>query len=581
MVSYNVVHTTPDVRSALTGLRNALSSDGQLFLIESCRNETWATLCWGVLDGWWYANDSDVRPCDPMLEHHQWSSVLREVGLRCVFKCPRDTERDEQSYVEKFLFVCVGGAARTLGGGDGSDATRVETALLEQASDVIDTTPTAARDWWHHWTTDRLLTSAAAAAQAAVPASPTSIVYENHNDNDGDDDDDARQVAHIANEVAAVWQFLLHQPTLDRDTSFNDLGGESLVNVRMVALLRERLGVQLSLTAIYGYPTVNLLSTHITRQLRDQSDNNNDNNGDNNNVIVYMFSGQGASTMSDEQRSYAAAAQQICGGLEIDAALRDAERRECAGTTQQAIVAMHAAQWQARRARDTDVCVGLSVGELGSLIGAGVLSATIGVELARARGEAMARAAAALDDDGAMMTVRGVTRAQLDAAIARDSVDDVFVANRLDRDTFVLSGVRGALERVRQHSTIDGARWRMLSVPMACHSPLMRGAAVEFARVVERRRHEFASPRCTLLLTTGDGVRRFGPEHSGALVADALAAGSIAAPLDWYAMLSLLFNNNGVHSSSSSSSSSRLQFVELGVGQQLSTLAARFMSSRQ
>ena len=104
IVSYNVIHTTQSIIESVLNLKSCMADDGKIFIIESAKNETWATLAWGILDGWWYFKDYDLRPAEPMMEPEKWERVLKSVGFQSVITCPSKSE--ERKHVEKFLFLC-------------------------------------------------------------------------------------------------------------------------------------------------------------------------------------------------------------------------------------------------------------------------------------------------------------------------------------------------------------------------------------------------------------------------------------------------------------------------------------------
>ena len=104
IVSYNVIHTTRSITESVLNLKSCLTGDGKLFIIESARNETWATLAWGILDGWWYFEDYELRPSEPMMDPEKWEQVLERVGFQSITTCP--SKNDERSHVQKFLFLC-------------------------------------------------------------------------------------------------------------------------------------------------------------------------------------------------------------------------------------------------------------------------------------------------------------------------------------------------------------------------------------------------------------------------------------------------------------------------------------------
>ncbi|MHB2017841.1 MAG: amino acid adenylation domain-containing protein, partial [Candidatus Xenobia bacterium] len=68
--------------------------------------------------------------------------------------------------------------------------------------------------------------------------------------------------------IAAVWEDVLHLRGIGRDESFFHLGGNSLLAVRLQAELRRRLGIEISISAFYGAPTVEALAAGRTESGR-------------------------------------------------------------------------------------------------------------------------------------------------------------------------------------------------------------------------------------------------------------------------------------------------------------------------
>src|SRR5207237_4712933 len=73
--------------------------------------------------------------------------------------------------------------------------------------------------------------------------------------------------------VAGVWQEVLQQTVLSRNTNFFDLGGYSLLALRITARLRQELNVTLPVRALFNKPTVAELASEID-VLRGASGNN-------------------------------------------------------------------------------------------------------------------------------------------------------------------------------------------------------------------------------------------------------------------------------------------------------------------
>ncbi len=78
----------------------------------------------------------------------------------------------------------------------------------------------------------------------------------------------------LERDIAAVWEELLHFQGIGRDESFFHVGGNSLLAVRLQFALRERLGLEFTLSEFYARPTIEALTAgdrtaHVQEAVRD------------------------------------------------------------------------------------------------------------------------------------------------------------------------------------------------------------------------------------------------------------------------------------------------------------------------
>jgi acyl carrier protein len=59
--------------------------------------------------------------------------------------------------------------------------------------------------------------------------------------------------------IAAAWQEVLDRPSVGLDDNFFDLGGSSVHVIHVLALLRERLNVEIAVLDLFRYPTIRSL----------------------------------------------------------------------------------------------------------------------------------------------------------------------------------------------------------------------------------------------------------------------------------------------------------------------------------
>jgi acyl carrier protein len=64
-----------------------------------------------------------------------------------------------------------------------------------------------------------------------------------------------------------IWIELLGEDKIQSDDDFNSLGGESLLAIQMINLVKKRIGFQLEIADTFGYPTLGALAVFITDEL--------------------------------------------------------------------------------------------------------------------------------------------------------------------------------------------------------------------------------------------------------------------------------------------------------------------------
>ena len=70
----------------------------------------------------------------------------------------------------------------------------------------------------------------------------------------------------VGKNIASVWKSLLNVGEIDPADNFFDLGGHSLLAIQSCRRLSESSGYEISVTDIYGYPTLSLLAEHISQK---------------------------------------------------------------------------------------------------------------------------------------------------------------------------------------------------------------------------------------------------------------------------------------------------------------------------
>lgn len=220
-----------------------------------------------------------------------------------------------------------------------------------------------------------------------------------------------------------------------------------------------------------------------------------------------LFPGQGSQT--PEMRETVARERPDLLGLVVEAVGEDPFPRVDEGTAfaQPAIFCASLAGWHALGAPKAEFMAGHSLGELGALVAAGVLSEADGTRLVALRGKLMQEAGEKAGDGG-MLALLGAGAADQAGGLA--AAHGLSVANDNSPQQVVLSGERARLPEAAEAAKELGLRAKELPVTGAFHSPMMASAVPGFeAALAEAEVRE--TPTTVLSAVTAapfDDVRR-------------------------------------------------------------------------
>ncbi|MBZ5509053.1 MAG: SDR family NAD(P)-dependent oxidoreductase, partial [Acidobacteriia bacterium] len=85
-IAANVLHATPNIRQTLRNAKAVLKNQGVLLLNEISTWSLFNHLTFGLLEGWWLNEDTELRlPGSPGLSTEKWREVLAEEGFESIF----------------------------------------------------------------------------------------------------------------------------------------------------------------------------------------------------------------------------------------------------------------------------------------------------------------------------------------------------------------------------------------------------------------------------------------------------------------------------------------------------------------
>ena len=97
ILGFNVVHVSPRIRDTVRNLQSLLVPGGILALLETVNPLRWNDMIWGLADGWWLYEDTDLRNGSPLLRLPQWKQALSGLGFGGVKVIPEEPSRAAQA----------------------------------------------------------------------------------------------------------------------------------------------------------------------------------------------------------------------------------------------------------------------------------------------------------------------------------------------------------------------------------------------------------------------------------------------------------------------------------------------------
>lgn len=216
VVATNVIHATSDLPEVLRNVRERMAPGGIFVLNEITSLQDYATLTFGLTEGWWLSVDPYRIPDSPLVSGEYWQRLLLEAGFRAV----RAHGGDDQQVI---VAVAPGLADDGVAGAEVA-ATRVSEAVAE-------TIPQAVRS------------GVPVAAPAIDPAAGETVV-----------------AGYIRRVIAEVMQ--AEEDEIDFDQPFNEYGIDSLIALELLKPFRADLGY-LPATVLFEYPTIRRLAQHF------------------------------------------------------------------------------------------------------------------------------------------------------------------------------------------------------------------------------------------------------------------------------------------------------------------------------
>ncbi|MBT6119011.1 MAG: SDR family NAD(P)-dependent oxidoreductase, partial [Rhodospirillaceae bacterium] len=219
VLAANVLHATRRMARSLGHAARLLRPRGWLVVNEAVAAEPFTTFTFGLLDGWWLAEDDQRLPHAPLLSADGWLGALADAGFGQARVLPGPASEPAVDGMRVIVAESAG------------------LALVENVKREAAQTP---------------VVRPAAAAPEARPTNPRI-------------EDDRDRIAALERRVIAEVATAVELPdaAFDATLPFASLGIDSILAVAVVRHLNDRLGVTLRATDLFNYPDARRLTAHL------------------------------------------------------------------------------------------------------------------------------------------------------------------------------------------------------------------------------------------------------------------------------------------------------------------------------
>ena len=208
VIATNVIHATGNIHNTVNNIYNLLSDDGIVVLNEVTQRQDFATLTFGLTEGWWLGNEEFRISNSPLLDINAWRDVLTQ----CRFE-------DIQSHGEEGQHVIVGHVGK-------KTATKPVAIHKELESNVV---------------------------KAQTKASSIDLIVKTW----------------LMDLISTVMH--LPPEEIEGDAPFSQYGIDSLIMLELIRPMRNKLGY-VPATLLFEYPTLNQLVAYFSEEHKDKFD---------------------------------------------------------------------------------------------------------------------------------------------------------------------------------------------------------------------------------------------------------------------------------------------------------------------
>ncbi len=245
VIASNVLHATKNIRQTLCNVKAILAKNGLILLNELSNKSLFGHITFGLLEGWWLYEDRPLRiPGCPALNPKTWKEVLGDVGFTSIlFPAEKAHELGQQIIVAE------------------SDGVILQ--KQPHLSEIIPMKRSAIAKPDQSFI--RAKTPPDCSSRNPYPEGQK-IMQGKIDITDQTVEDQVQET--IIEKLSESLKVEVGQ--IDNDESFADYGLDSITGVQLVQTINKSLSIELEITALFDYSSVNRLTAYILSDFKDE-----------------------------------------------------------------------------------------------------------------------------------------------------------------------------------------------------------------------------------------------------------------------------------------------------------------------
>ncbi|MCX8131440.1 MAG: SDR family NAD(P)-dependent oxidoreductase [Clostridia bacterium] len=234
-IATNVLHATKNIRTTLRNAKAALQKNGLIMLNEMSHNTMFFHLTFGLLEGWWMYEDSALRiPGCPGLYPETWKSVLETEGFNSVLF----PVREAHEFGQQIIIAESDGVIRQ------QQKIKTDVSTAKEKKSLQGNQSSSPGN-----------ASKKAGPETSRPVSPN----KGNAANDLVLEDFVKEL--IKEKISESLKIDIDE--IGVDEPFADYGLDSITGVNLVFIINQALEIDLKVTTLFDYSSVNQLAAYI------------------------------------------------------------------------------------------------------------------------------------------------------------------------------------------------------------------------------------------------------------------------------------------------------------------------------